>query len=601
MIPPVVVSRLVKQAARAVAFARHIPPAKLLRRVQLSAKRKISDRFPALIAQHGNKQSTLDRAPSPPLPIFPPRHGALTIDNGTLHFAFLNRTQSMPAARMNWNAPGPGPAHQLWRMNLHYMEYLEDVPNNVFCTLVTAWIDAHPPGAPGAWRDSWNSYALSLRVLVWMQQLALRRDLLPPEFTRLTEANLTTQLQFLMRNLETDLGGNHLIKNIKALIWGAAYFTGPAADRWRKRALNLLQTQLAHQVLPDGVHDERSPSYHCQVFADLLECRHALGSNPLYQARVSTDLHGFDICARGWWGGRTQEVSGKLDATLARMAQAIADLTHPDGLPAQFNDSGLTMAYAPAICLDAYTKLGHPRPSPRAVFAYESAGYFGLHALQATLIADCGRIAPDDLPAHGHGDVLSFELSVYGKRLIVDQGVFEYIAGEKRQQSRAASNHNTLCFTGADQADFFGAFRCGRRPSVTVRHYEATADSFTLEGTHDGFAHLAGQPRHIRRFEASPDALEIHDRLEGDPQVQAFITFLLHPTARVTATPAGVIIEQPNTITSVSSSLPIAIEPAVWWPDMGHKHATQRLRISIPAGTASVKTRLTWTPKAVNG
>ena len=573
MMPPAAISKLVEQTARAVAFARHIPPAKLLRRFQLTAKRQISDRFPALITQRGNSRATLDRARSPPLPIFPPRGGALKIENAHLHVTFLNRTQSMPAARMNWQAPGPGPAHQLWRMNLHYMEYLEDVPGDVFCTLITAWIDAHPPGSPGAWLDSWNSYALSLRVLVWMQQLALRRDHLAEHVIKRAEASLTTQLQFLMRNLETDLGGNHLIKNIKALIWGAAYFAGLEPDRWRKRALSLLQTQLTHQVLRDGIHDERSPSYHCQVFADLLECRHALGSDPL---------------------------GGKLDATLARMAQAIADLTHPDGLPAQFNDSGLTMAYAPAICLDVYSKLGRPRPSPRAVFAYESAGYFGLHAPQATLIADCGRIAPDDLPAHGHGDVLSFELSVYGKRLIVDQGVFEYIAGEKRQQSRAASNHNTLCFAGTDQADFFGAFRCGRRPSVTVRHYVATADSFTLEGTHDGFAHLAGKPRHVRRFEASPNALEIHDAIEGNPQVQAVITFLLDPAARVTATPAGVIIEQPNATTSVSSSLPIAIERALWWPDMGHEHATQRLRIPIPAGTASVKTRLTWTPKTVH-
>ncbi|MEQ1698340.1 MAG: alginate lyase family protein, partial [Hyphomicrobiaceae bacterium] len=492
----------------------------------------------------------------------------------TLHFNFLNHRQSMLAAKMNWHAPGPGPAHQLWRMNLHYMEYLEDVSDEAFGILVTLWIDAHPPGTPGAWRDSWNSYALSLRVVVWMQQLARHRDRLPDDIVKRAEASLTTQLRFLMRNLETDLGGNHLIKNIKALIWGAAYFTGPEPDRWRARALSLLQTELAHQILADGVHDERSPSYHCQVFADLLECRHALGSTPL---------------------------NGNLDHLLTRMAQAAADLTHPDGFPAQFNDAGLTMCYPPATCLDAYASLGHDRPYPRAVFAYESAGYFGLHAPDATLIADCGRIAPDDLPAHGHGDVLSFELSVCGQRLIVDQGVFEYIAGEKRRQSRAASRHNTLCFDGADQADFFGAFRCGRRPNVTVRAYAATPDGFTLEGTHDGFAHLPGSPRHIRRFDASPSALEIFDTIEGEPKTVAAITFLLHPSARVTTTATGVLIDQPDANTTIQSSHPITIEPAVWWPDMGHEHATHRLKITLPPGTRTNTTRLTWTANQTDG
>jgi uncharacterized heparinase superfamily protein len=568
MIPPTAVSNLIQKTARAFAFARHIPPAKLLHRLELTAKRKLTDRFPALARRRNSADPAPARAPAPPPPIFPPRQDVIVIDNGTLHFTFLNRTQSMPASHMNWQAPGPGPAHQLWRMNLHYMEYLEDVPDDVFCSLVTAWIDAHPPGTPGAWRDSWNSYALSLRVVVWMQQLALRRDRLPEHVVKLAETSLATQLRFLMRNLETDLGGNHLIKNMKALIWGSDYFTGPEPARWRNRALSLLQTELSHQILPDGVHDERSPSYHCQVFADLLECRHALGFDPF---------------------------GGKLDTALTRMAQVTADLTHPDGFPAQFNDSGLTMAYPPAVCLDAYVRLGHARPSPRAVFAYESAGYFGLHAANATLIADCGRIAPDDLPAHGHADILSFELSICGQRLIVDQGVFEYIAGEKRQRSRAASSHNTLCFENADQADFFGAFRCGRRPNVTVSAYAATTDGFTLDGTHDGFDHLPGAPGHIRRFNASPSALEIHDKIDGNPQAPACITFLLHPSARATPSATGVKIHQDQATTSVSCSLPITIEPAVWWPSMGHEQATCRLRIIIPPQTRNVITRLTWT------
>ncbi len=39
------------------------------------------------------------------------------------------------------------------------------------------------------------------------------------------------------------------------------------------------------------------------------------------------------------------------------MAQAAVDLAHPDGHVALFNDAGLTMAYSPGECLDAYARL----------------------------------------------------------------------------------------------------------------------------------------------------------------------------------------------------------------------------------------------------
>ena len=93
----------------------------------------------------------------------------------------------------------------------------------------------------------------------------------------------------------------------------------------------------------------------------------------------------------------------------------------------------------------------------------------------ATLVlADCGDIAPDFLVAHGHGDMLSFECSVSGQRLIVDPGVYEYNPGEWRDRTRAALQPTirSLWATG-EQCEFFGAFRCGRRARASCLRYEA--------------------------------------------------------------------------------------------------------------------------------
>lgn len=554
------IGALLTRVARHYEFGRRIPASKLARRLELSLRRSLRDRlrftptFPA---------DGLERVSAPPRPIFAPRRGLFESRDSARRFTFIGRAEDICGPNVDWATPGLEPRHQLWRMNLHYMEYLEEAGDDDWAALVADWIEANPPSRPGAWKDSWNSYAISLRIVVWMQELALRVNRLAPAFVARMEASLAEQLAFLENNLETDLGGNHLVKNIKALLWASAFFAGPAATRWRALGLDLLGAAIKEQILRDGVHYERSPSYHCQVFADLLECRCALGGDPL---------------------------AGVLDAALAGMARAAACLSQPDGAVAQFNDAGLAMAYAPGECLDAYDRMFGARPSLDGAFALRDAGYFGLRTDRLYFVADCGRIAPDDLPAHGHGDVLSFELSVDGARVIVDQGVFEYVAGERREMSRAASSHNTLSLEGVDQADFFGAFRCGRRPNVEARDFSASDDGLTLVGAHDGFAHLPGAPRHVRRFEATRDGIEIFDRIEGRTDRAASIGFLLHPSANVEVSGQSARIARGGATLVMASSLPITVEDALWWPDMGREQATRRLRLRLADGGGEVVT-----------
>jgi uncharacterized heparinase superfamily protein len=544
--------------ARRIEFARHMPLAKMVRRARLTIRRRLPGRKNvAFTSTRGAAQ--VGRSSTLPQPVFAPRkHLAPVRVGGGWLFTFLNRSVEISDSPIDWSALGPGSADQLWRMNLHYMEYLEGVDDTAWNGLVSDWITSHPAYAPGDWRDSWNSYALSIRIVVWLQELARRAERLPSELVTRVEQSALDQTRFLLRNLETDLGGNHLIKNIKALIWASAYFAGDEPTRWRCEALRLLTSEIDRQVLPDGVHYERSPSYHAQVFADLLECRQALGSDA---------------------GG------GKLDAALDRMAQAAADLVHPDGGAALFNDAGLTMAYSPAECVAVHERQRGRRPLARQrVFAYPDAGYYGLHGLGSFFLADCGRIAPDDLPAHGHGDVLSFEWSARGARIVVDQGVYEYIPGTRRQQARSAALHNTLCLEGADQADFFGAFRCGRRPNVQVHLWQAHCDGFVLEGSHDGYRHLPGRPRHVRRFEVSANGVRIDDRIEGATQRVAYIGFLLHPEVQVTPMGRQVRLVSGGAEVIMSSSHTITVEPAVWWPDIGVEWPTRRLVVRLSPG-----------------
>ena len=387
------------------------------------------------------------------------------------------------------------------------MEYLGSVDDALFAELIEDWIAGNPPEAADAWRYGWRPYNLSVRVAVWLEEIARRRDRLPPSLLQHAGSSLGAQLRFLTRHLESDLRGNHLMKNIRALAWGGACFIGPEADRWTELARVLLREELAEQILPDGCHYERSPAYHCQVMSDLLACRAAL-RQPLME----------------------------LDRALDRMAAVLPCYTHPDGQIAPWNDGGLTMAPTPGRLASVHAELGgRPAEARQGPFALPDGGYFGMRAPDELVIVDCGQLGPPYLPGHGHCDLLSFEWSVGGRRIVVDQGTHQYVAGPRRWTTRCTASHNTLAVTGGEQSDIYGAFRCGRRARPELRSFAADGSGFRLEGTHDGYQYPGRSAAARPMVEAQPGRLRVEDRLEGGNGQKATSHLLLHPDCRVEA------------------------------------------------------------------
>lgn len=127
------------------------------------------------------------------------------------------------------------------------------------------------------------------------------------------------------------------------------------------------------------------------------------------------------------------------------------------------------------------------------------SGYVRLGAARDAVIFDCGRIGPDDNPAHAHADFLAIEASVYGKRLIVDPGVPTYTAGERRTASRAAASHNGPQLDGIEPVEFWKSFRVGRRGIAYELRDERLAGLAPLwcAGRHTGYAHLGVE---VRRY-----------------------------------------------------------------------------------------------------
>ncbi len=540
---------------RSIRFALQVPPRKLIARARLLGKRKgfMAARRLGLLRRTGLELPAIPPAQQPPELLFPTK-ATVGVDGGSFSFKFLNHEEnrSLPFA---WRHSPQGKNGQLWLMNLHYMEYLPSLSDQNLENIVSDWISSVPPLQPNYWMFDWNAYSLSIRVVALMGELARRRRRLTAEFVEHAHRSIVNQLAFLERNLEVDIAGNHIIKNIKALAWASAYFDGQRAQDWRLLALRLLERELGEQVLADGVHFERSTSYHAQVLGDLLETRVALGPDVL---------------------------GGALDAALSRMTAALADLTHPDGGPALFNDAGLSMALTPATVTAAYAGLIGPAPGPNSIFQYPAAGYYGRRDTTWYLVTDFGAVGPKDLPAHAHGDVGSFELSVLGKRMIVDPGVFEYNAGPRRDRSRTAASHNVLHLDGGDQAEFYGSFRCGRQPSVEAS-FTKHPNGFELVGSHNGYAQGRGDVI-WHRMQTQARSFRIEDRIIGHRSGDASFGLLLHPDAEPSRSGDAVAVARDDARIVITSDHPIEIVPAVYWPDMGVEYQTHRLVIRLPKG-----------------
>jgi uncharacterized heparinase superfamily protein len=404
---------------------------------------------------------------------------------------------------VDWQQPD---APQLWRSHLHYWDWAwglaadpdRGAARELFAALWRSWRASCAFGAGDAWRP----YPTALRAWSWC---GLYRDLvagtgLAGEFCR----ELAAHAGFLRRHLESDVGGNHLVKNLKALA-GLAVVLGD--EPLLRRSLRLLTGQLAVQVLADGGHYERAPAYHCQVLADLIDV---------------TDL----LSAAG------QVPAPALTLAIARMRRWLGAVLTPDGGVPLLND-GFPVPGALVAAL-------RPAPVPPGpLLTLADTGLIRGAAGDWHLLADAGPACPDDLPAHAHADTLGCVAHVGGQPLLVDTGTSTYAAGPARDYERSTAAHNTAEIDGADSTEVWGAFRAGRRARVHGPVARLAADGMTALAAHDGYRHLRGRPCHRRRWSLTSGGLQVDDEVTGEGRHAVAVRWHLPPGAGVRLRPGG--------------------------------------------------------------
>ncbi|PZP40423.1 MAG: hypothetical protein DI585_01150 [Pseudomonas fluorescens] len=414
-------------------------------------------------------------------------------------FSFVGTTIPLDTPPRTWL---PLQASPLWLFHLHYHEWLDDLraagQRAVAQKLVADWL-VHFAGYHTV---AWHPYPTSLRVVAWLTHGGWLMEGADDDLKLAFYESLQRQAAYVAQNLEWDIGANHLLKNLKAMIYAGLAFEQP--DMYARGMAGLLH-QLPVQILPDGMHYELSPMYLAQVLRDLLDIRAVLRKT----------------------GGAPKII----DDTVRQLGTALGFFVHGDGRLALFNDG----AELDEGFLAQLLRLSGADDAPDAL---PHAGYARLSRGGTLVLFDAGKVGPDENPGHAHADTLSFELSVGRERVIVNSGTYAY-QHNLRNAYRATAAHSTVSLDGADSAEVWANFRVGRRPQNVEMVVQGGGEALPggdiwVEGAHDGYAYVGAL--HRRKILLAGDG----SRVRGEDEIsfrkasrRVKAHFHLHPDIQV--------------------------------------------------------------------
>lgn len=486
-------------------------------------------------------------------------------------FKFLNESRRLET--VGWDGAD---CERLWRYNQHYFDDLNakyaSERYNLHIDLMHDWVVKNRPGQG----TGWEPYPTSLRIVNWIKW-SLSGHTMPDECVQ----SLAVQTRWLNRKIEWHILGNHLFANAKALVFAGLFFGGEEAAQWLHAGLNILEREIGEQILPDGGHFELSPMYHSIVLEDVLDLINLSGAFPQMVGKRHLEL---------------------LQTAAVGMLRWLDTMCHPDGEIAFFNDSAFNIAPSPAN-IKSYAKRLKINPQLLRVKQVEpllkqcpDTGYAALEVCNAKLLLDVALIGPDYLPGHGHADTLSFELSLFGKRILVNRGTSRYGTGLVRQVERGTAAHNTVVINNKDSSEVWSGFRVARRARPFGLFIDNSEASVRVSCSHDGYTRLAGRPVHWRSWTFTNGTLLIEDQIYGNFKT-AVAYFHFHPDIQIVCADENVwTLNLPeckeSALLVVLKGVP-SVMPSVFSPEFGEQLPTKCLAIKFDR-TDEVAVEISW-------
>jgi len=455
-----------------------------------------------------------------------------------------------------------GDIKRAWELNKHI--HFVDVAASFFHTRdsrldeelnaqLVDWIEKHPYPVGIGWSEP---LITAHRAISWI--IAYNLGCLTKEVRRLSDS-LFVHGYDLVDRLEINASGwntNHLIGELTAL-----YLIGNSigVEHWKRFAIKQLEKELEKQV-PDEVHYEQSSSYHRYVLEFITLVWLTCQPKPRW-----------------------------LTEKVTRMTNYLRTIALSDGtLPLLSDQDGARVwvrnPYRPVELLDL-VEIQSP-PTSRAFY---DSGYYVMRYDDHVLVFDCGPIGMKgkSLCTHGHSDLLSFVLSIFGTPFLVDIGSGTYTEDKRlHDYFRSTAGHNTVTINGLDQCGLSTTWTLKKHPRYWPLEWRKSDREDLVRGAHDGFYPLVHE-RQITLKKAKDPVVEIIDRISGEGTHEVKARMHLHPDVHlkmIEQTRARLVSQDVLLDIEVHdeghSSL-LRIEDGLYSPDYGQIEKTKVVELHI--------------------
>lgn len=423
-----------------------------------------------------------------------------------------------------------------------YLVTNDEKYSNCFTRHLLDWIQKNPVEVGVAYLTTLN---VAQRLISWVFAFQFFKDSAYFRENGLKDfiKFLYLQTVFLRQHLTTFWRprNNYSFAESTALIFVATVFPEfQESQEWLATGISLLEEELEKQIWPDGVSFEQSSGYQ-RFVTDFVLLITLLVENG--NTRLSVDVH---------------RIFEKLLESLMNLVQPdgniplIGDVSTEKGF--NFDDSNdflFCKSYSStgAVLLNrrdmkwiagnfheesawllgctGYNKFESITAKPPTYTSkdFPAGGYYimrnGWDENSHHLIVDCGYtgLGVDGHGGHGHNDILSFNLCVFGEPVIIDSGTYIYSGARYwRDLFRSTRAHNTVVVDDEEIADLGpGLFELRNQAQPFFYRWETTPDYDLFDGGHTGYQRLVSPIEHRRQILfVKPDFWIIRDLLLGE-------------------------------------------------------------------------------------
>jgi hypothetical protein len=386
---------------------------------------------------------------------------------------------------------------------------------------LSSWIDECPFGVGMNWR---SPLELAIRLINWVWAIDLVRESGRIDETfrrRLLECVYLHLWEITRKYSRGSSTNNHLIGEATGVFIATSYFEQlNNASAWQQESLEILCREILEQTRPDGGNCEQALGYQIFVMqffilAGSVARRIGIDLPREYWDRlekmfefVGTLVEGTD--APNFFGdcddGYVLDLGAKYNDIHAMMPIGVAWFDRSDfkSQAGEFSEPAMwLLGQAGRERFNAIENVWKKRKIESRAFPDS-----GLYLLQygrsesndrISVTFDCGPQGLPPLAAHGHADALSFTLSAFGKKVLIDSGTYDYFSYPQwRDYFRSTAAHNTLTVDAKDQATMLGPFMWGPCPTTKCLLWQGDSSGGTVSGLHDGYASLEDPVLHRR-------------------------------------------------------------------------------------------------------